>query len=125
MQPQIDYSEIPESAQSLPQEEWEPPVHKFFGKKGPNGKMEKEPIYVHQEYPRMMYALRDKKVIAKLVQSEMQREQLGDEWKLNPGECGLITAPSFEQNLALRAQEAEAKTKEIEAPRIGRPPKAA
>jgi hypothetical protein len=139
MKLEIDYSEVPQINVPTQSEEWEPPVHKFFGKKLPNGKMEKEPIYVHQEYPRLMYALRNGKLTAKIVHSDAELISLGSDWAKNPSAFGYIGAPSFEQALELKAAEAaQQKTKEEEAqdvvdmvvetlqttPKRGRPAKA-
>jgi hypothetical protein len=116
MKLEIDYSEVPQSNAPTASEEWEPPVHKFFGKKLPNGKMEKEPVYVHQEYPRLMYALRNGKITAKIVHSDVELLSLGAGWEKNPSAFGYIGAPSFEQSLELKARAAEQqKTKEEEA----------
>lgn len=114
----IDYSAIQSPAARQDENEWEPPVHKFFGKRLPNGKTEKEPVYVHQEYPRMMYALKGGKIQAKVVNSDAEKDALGEGWEKNPAAFGYIGAPSFEQIQQMR----EAPTEE--APRRGRPPKA-
>jgi hypothetical protein len=95
---EIDYSAIPSGDTSAVAEEgWEAPAHKYFGKKLPNGKMEKEPLYVHQEFPRMMYTQKNGKVSAKIVRNQEELDSLGDGWAKNPIAFGLITAPSFEQ----------------------------
>jgi hypothetical protein len=119
---EIDYSGIATPAQQTAQEDWEPPVHKYFGKKLANGKTEKEPIYSYQEFPRMMYGLRDGKIQARVVNSDAEKAALGDKWATNPSAFGYFTAPSFEQVLAMR--EAKEETEEVvaEAPRRGRPP---
>ena len=49
MKLEIDYSAVPSPTVENENQEWEPPVHKYFGKKLPNGKTEREPVYVHQE----------------------------------------------------------------------------
>lgn len=107
---EIDYSSIATPAAQTAQEDWEPPVHKYFGKKLANGKTEKEPVYSYQEYPRMMYGLRDGKIHARVVNNDTEKEALGENWATNPSAFGYFTAPSFEQLLAMR----EAKMQEPE-----------
>lgn len=111
---EIDYSELPQEKVYDPNDDWEPPVHKFFGKKLPNGKTEKEPVYSHVEYPRMMYAEKNDRLVAKIVHSEAEMLSLGDGWKKTPADFGVITAPSFEQMIEMKKQE-EAKAEDIEA----------
>lgn len=120
---EIDYSEIPQTPSTAKKESWRAPRHVFFGKKDPEtGDMEVEPVYVHQELPRLIYKphATEQKLVAKLVYTQPELDKLLDEgWGKNPGEFGVITSPSFEQIL-------EAKQKEEEAPeaaRRGRPPK--
>lgn len=94
----VDYSEVqPGAINGLEQSEWDPPQHKYFGKKLPNGKTEKEPVYSYQEYPRFMYAETNGKIKARIVKSEEERKSLGDDWKTTPSEFGFIGAPSFDQ----------------------------
>lgn len=126
---EIDFSAIPTGAVGGTQEDWEPPIHKFFGKKLPNGKTEKEPVYAHQEFPKMLYAQRNGKITAKIVQSQLEADSLGSEWKTTPAAFGHVGAPSFEQHVQLQAakiaatQAAAAQTQESEAPKRGRPAK--
>lgn len=115
----IDYSEIKQPETHTAQEEWEPPTHKFFGKKLPNGKMEKEPTYYHQEYPRMMYAQNGEDIKARVVNSDEELKELGSGWAKTPAEFGYLGAPSFDQHLALKNKEADV----AEAPKRGRPAK--
>jgi hypothetical protein len=140
MEFELDYSEIKTPVQSIQaQEDWEPPVHKFFGKKLPGGKTEKEPVYVHQEYPRAMYRLQDKRIVVKVVHSDIERDSLGEGWEKSFAAFGHISAPSFEQRLAMEAiKAAELKEKQEDAqdvvdsfvetlktaPKRGRPAKA-
>jgi hypothetical protein len=134
---EIDYSEISQPASEVLQEDWEPPVHKYFGKKDSKGKMEKEPIYSYVEFPRILYGMREGKIFARVVNNTGEKEALMEKgFVLNPIEFGLITAPSFEQRLeqedtARKAK--EAATADVggtadpapDAPRRpGRPPKA-
>lgn len=108
---EIDYSEIPQDAVPVIQEDWEPPIHKFFGKKDARGKMEKEPIYQHQEFPRLMYAKRDDRIVAREVKSEQDLIDLKQcnpdtVWEKNPAAFGYVGAPSFEEALKLRDERA-------------------
>lgn len=108
---EIDYSEIAQDHIAAIQEDWEPPVHKFFGKKDARGKMEKEPIYVHQEYPRLMYAKREDRIVAREVKSEEDLQDLIErdrevKWEKNPAAFGYVGAPSFEEALKLRDERA-------------------
>lgn len=95
----IDYSSVPHQKHTtLADDTWEPPEHKFFGKKLPSGKMAKEPPYVFQEYPRMMYYKNaDGSLKAAEVNSDEERDALGRGWKASVAEFGIHTAPSWEQ----------------------------
>ena len=93
----IDYSGVPQQAGVVLDEDWEPPIHKFFGKKLGNGKTEKEPVYVHQKYPSLKYAKQGEKIVAKLVNSDEELKALGDGWEDTPAAFGYIGAPSFDQ----------------------------
>jgi len=94
----VDYSEVqPGLTAGVEASEWEPPTHKYFGKKLPNGKTEKEPVYSYQEYPRFMYSEANGKIKARVVKSEEERKSLGDDWKTSPADFGYIGAPSFDQ----------------------------
>lgn len=118
---EIDYSEIKQPQVISANEEWEPPTHKYFGKKLPNGKTEKEPVYIHQEYPRLMYAQIDGKIKAKEVKSEEEKNALGAGWEKTYAVFGLITAPSFEEHVAMQ-NKAEA-SESVDVPKRGRPAK--
>jgi hypothetical protein len=107
---EIDYSGIAQPASQAAQEDWEPPVHKYFGKKLPNGKTEKEPVYSYQEYPRMMYGMRDGKIRAAIVNSDAERAALGENWATTPAAFGHYTAPSFEQVQEMRLAKEQAAT---------------
>lgn len=100
---EIDYSEVMQPQIVSANEEWEPPVHKYFGKKLPNGKTEKEPVYIHQEYPRFMYTNVDGKIKARVVSSSEEQAALGPSWAKTPAEFGYIGAPSFEQTLQMKS----------------------
>lgn len=99
---EIDYSAVPVPAHVPKDDDWEPPQHKFFGRKLENGKTEKEPIYVHQEYPRLVYSLQGEKIVARMIYSDTELEKLGDGWEKNPSAFGYISAPSWEQMQAAR-----------------------
>jgi hypothetical protein len=129
---EIDYSAVPTAPARAESEDWEAPTHKFFGKKLPNGKTEKEPVYTHIEYPRLMYAQKNGKIVAKIVQSDAELNSLGEGWEKNPSAFGYIGAPSFEQRLKMEEAKAAAEKEKIvsfeeevvQAVRRGRPPKA-
>lgn len=120
---EIDYSEIKQPQIISSNEEWEPPVHKYFGKKLPNGKTEKEPVYTHQEYPRLMYAMTDGKIKAREVNSEAEKLALGEGWEKTPAAFGYIGAPSFEETLMLKDKAAAIEAGIVDAPKRGRPAK--
>jgi hypothetical protein len=135
---EIDYSEIQQPSQvGGTRDDWEAPPRKYFGKKLENGKTEKEPVYVHQEYPRLMYAERNGKITARIVKTEAERIGLGEGWETTPAAFGYIGAPSFDEALMLKDQaekaakakaeadqvaQAEAVVAVLDAPRRGRPP---
>jgi hypothetical protein len=123
MELEIDYSAVPQTHVVTSQEDWEPPVHKFFGKKDPQtGKMEKEPTYYHQEYPRLMYNKIDDKIVARLVRDEKEKIALGEGWETTAAKFGYLSCPSFEEHLEIMA----AKSGQAEeAPRVGRSKKVA
>jgi hypothetical protein len=98
----IDYSNIKQNDVVL-DEEWEAPVHRFFGKKLPNGKTEKEPVYVHKDFPAMMYAKVDGKITAKLINSQAELSALGKEWSDTPATFGVVGAPSFDEAMKRKA----------------------
>lgn len=100
-QNQIDYSAIPKPEVRI-DNDWDPPRHVFFGKKDGNGKMEKEPVYAYQEYPRTVYAQVDGKIVADVVNNADELAALGPGWEKSPAVFGFIGAPSFEDHLRLR-----------------------
>ena len=101
---EIDYSGISQEAVGVPDSDsWEPPIHKFFGRRQANGKMEKEPIYVHQEYPRLMYSLAAPgKIVARIAHNAADLRALGEGWEKTPAAFGYISAPSHDEHLALQ-----------------------
>lgn len=119
----IDYSAIQSPVAGQDASEWEPPIHKFFGKKLPNGKTEREPIYSYQEYPRMLYALKNGKIQARVVNSDQEKDALGEGWEKTPAAFGYIGAPSFDQLVNMREKKDVIEDATVDAPRRGRPPK--
>lgn len=104
MEMKIDYSRIPET-QVEQKSSYRPPRHVYFGKRDPEtGMMEEEPTYVHQDYPRMIYKMEGGGIVADIVNDdESLNDRLKDGWVKNPSELGYLTAPSFEQVLAMKA----------------------
>lgn len=96
---QIDYTGVtPVSPSKAIDDAWEPPRHVYFGPKDPNtGRMAKEPVYVHQQWPMFLYRKNGERVQATVVNSPAQRQALGTDWHDTPEKLGMITAPSFEQ----------------------------
>lgn len=119
---EIDYSEVMQPQIVSSNEEWEPPVHKYFGKKLANGKMEKEPIYYHQDYPRFMYHQTDGKIKARVVNSDAELMKLGAGWAKTPAEFGHIGAPSFEQSIEMK-NKIDIESNQDEPAKRGRPAK--
>lgn len=126
----IDFSELQSEAGVRNDADWEAPPHRFVGKKLPNGKSEKEPVYIHQSYPAVFYGLNGNRIVAKQVNSEQDHRQLGDEWKDSPAAFGYIGAPSFEQIVeSKKSKEKNDSESQVEsdetgdAPRRGRKPK--
>jgi hypothetical protein len=118
----IDYSGLVE-APSTVKSSWRPPRHVFFGKRNPeDGTMEEEPVYVHQEYPRLIYKLDGDVIKARLVHSDAERDPLlADGWAKTPADFGYIGAPSFEEVVKMReaakAKAAESVSAEPAAPK--------
>ncbi len=116
---EIDYSGLPTTAPQRNEEEWEPPQHKYFGPKNPQtGKKLPEPVYVHQEYPRTVYAKQGNRIVAKLVRSDEELKALGKGWEKNPSAFGFIGAPSYEQQQQINAAQEQAQAKEQTATEI-------
>ena len=128
--PNIDYGAVTPEVPLIDQG-WEAPEPVFFGKKLPNGKIErKAPAYAYQEYPRMLYGVVEGRVRAIVVNNDADRDaKLAEGWVKGPGELGIITCPSYEQAQEMkRAKEAaepvlETATVEIVKRKPGRPPK--
>lgn len=108
-QPTIDYSAL-DIPVTRTDEDWEPPPHVYYGKRQPNGKKEKEPVYIYQEFPRAMYAWPDKTkgIVVKEVKSQEELELLGPGWEKSAAAFGYIGAPSKEQSLRLQGSGAMA-----------------
>jgi hypothetical protein len=96
---ELDYSQVPAAVPTKNEEEWEPPIHKYFGPKDPKtGRKLPEPVYVHQEYPRTVYGKQGNKIVARLVRSDEELKALGKGWEKNPSAFGFIGAPSLEEH---------------------------
>ena len=114
---EIDYSGIEQHSGVQPTN-WKSPRHVYFGPKDPNtGQMQDEPVYTHQEFPRMLYRKKPDGVIAAGIvkNAEEMATMIEQGWETTPAAFGLVTAPSFDQVQAAKEQP--------EAPRRGRPPK--
>lgn len=100
---EIDYSRIPEAPVEQ-KSSYRPPRHVFFDRRDPEtGMMVEEPKYVHQDYPRMMYKREGEKIVADVIHDDTElTHRLNSGWVKNPGELGYLTAPSFEETLAMR-----------------------
>lgn len=124
----IDYSAIQVPSIPSSQADWEPPVHKYFGPKLPNGRMAPEPQYRYEPFPAFRYRKNGDQIEARMVTSEAQARALGEGWADSPAEFGFVGAPTFEEAREMKRKEAEAAMAEAvemeTAPRRGRPPKA-
>jgi len=93
---------------------WKPPRHVYFGPRDPmTGDLGEEPVYVHQEYPRLVYKLDGEKIKAAMINSAGELSALGEGWVKNPGELGYIGAPTLEQSFKMAEEEA-ARQRELE-----------
>lgn len=98
----IDFGNIQQPA--VPQQRWNPPVHKYYGPKNADGDVVPEPLYVRdktnqaQNYPCMRYKLVDGRIKAAQVNTDDEELALGDGWEDSPAKFGAITAPTFEQS---------------------------
>lgn len=88
---------------------WEPPPHVYYGKRMANGKSEKEPQYVYQEFPRMLYKPKpDGMLRAKVVNDAAAKNLLlNDGWGLGPSDFGLETCPGRPDVIAAAAAVAD------------------
>ena len=100
-QPALDFSDLVAPPTGTAEADYEPPRHVFFGKKDPGtGKMAKEPVYVHQSFPKMLYKLEAGRIRVTLVDSDRAyKVHQKDGWADSPEEFGYIGAPSQEQIL--------------------------
>ena len=112
----IDYSGIEPQPAPSAKGSYRPPPHVYFGKRGEDGMMEPEPVYTYQAFPSMRYGLVAGKVSARLVKSQGEAQALGEGWTDSPGKLGMVTAPSFDQFQAAKAEELA----KAEAPEDGR-----
>ena len=86
---------------SIPVKTSKPPRHVYYGPRDPvTGDMVEEPVYEHQEYPKVMYHEHDGTLE---INSDAELNALGKEWQQVP--FGPPTAPSQEQ-IRAAAQEA-------------------
>lgn len=128
---EIDYSGVtppPPTTES----DWEPPPHVYYGKRLPNGKSEKEPVYTYQEYPRMLYGRIEGRIRAKVVtNAEEKKKYLDAGYGLGPADFGIETLPGpdlqNERRIAAEvlAPEIETETVQIVKRKAGRPKKVA
>lgn len=100
-QPALDFSDLVAPPTGTAEADYEPPRHVFFGKKDPStGKMAKEPVYVHQAYPKMLFKLESGRIRVTIVDAERAHKiHQKDGWAESPAEFGYIGAPSQEQIL--------------------------
>jgi len=60
--------------------------------------MEDEPVYLHQEYPKMIYKIVGEKLTAAIVNNDEElSKKTADAWVASPALLGILTAPSFDQ----------------------------
>lgn len=106
----IDDSEIKEVPSFKPSR-WAPPRHVYFGPKDPDtGEPLPEPTYVYKEFPLMLYKLEGRKlkvVVAK--DGDEKGDRIGQGYRLSPADWGIVTCPSFDQLIEIRALEAGAE----------------
>ena len=98
--PVIDFSEIQQTIPQNPNaEQWEPPRHVVYGKRDQaTGKMEQEPRYQYQPYPKMLFAKVGEKLKAIVVQSEDEAAaKKAEGYEESPAAFGYVTAPTFEE----------------------------
>lgn len=126
---EIDYSAVLPPPIETP-ETWEGPPHVFYGKRMANGKSEKEPVYVYQEYPRMLYGDVEGRIRAAVVKTDEEKQALLDKgYKLSPADWGIETCPGVETVNARRIEkeatepEIVTETVEVVKRKPGRPKK--
>lgn len=104
-QPVIDFTDLPAPAPSNAEADYEPPRHVFFGRRDERGRMEKEPVYRHQSFPKMMYGAGPAGPRAMLIRDDREfKAAVKEGWHETPEALGLITAPSRDQILDMREQ---------------------
>lgn len=108
--PEIAY-DIPPPLADPNEGTWETPTRKYYGKKLPDGKLEKEKPYVHQDYPAGRYAQPGgvgTPIAHKLVHSKDEDIALGPGWEKTPAAFGYIGAPSRDELARLNQSPAQA-----------------
>ena len=87
--------------------------HVYVGPKDPvTGEMMEEPVYVHQELPRMMYHpdYEGWPRVGKVFHTEEEvADALAAGWVKSPADAGVITEPSLEQIEEQKLAEIKAK----------------
>lgn len=125
MELEIDYSEIKQEYKPTANSNWRPPRHVYFGKRDEDGNMAVEPVYIHQEFPRIMYAMKDEKIVARMANNEQDKLTLQSEgFEVSPAAFGYVSAPSFEQAIELKTKQEEKSEEVTEVKKPGRPKKA-
>lgn len=96
--PQIDFGAVVQ--QQVKQARAKPVPHVYFGPKDPEtGEPLPEPVYEHQEFPKVMYTLENGQPRGIQVDSLEQLDALDPaKWFDTPAKFGLITAPTFDQS---------------------------
>lgn len=109
---QLDYSAIIQKPH-IPTTRWQPPPHKFFGRKDADGMPTPEPVYVHQDYPAMRYKAKDGKIGVVLVDTAAEDELFkADGYENSPAAFGYVGAPDIQTVLKMRAEAEERAAKE-------------
>lgn len=99
--------------------DWEPPKHVYFGKKLANGRMEVEPTYKHQEFPKMLYAKIEGRVRADIAKDQTDLDNMTARGFVDsPAAFGLETAPSkdvaTQRRIAQEKDEIHSKTETVQ-----------
>lgn len=120
---QLDYSAIIQKPHT-PTTRWQPPPHKFFGRKDADGMPTPEPVYVHQDYPAMRYKAKDGKIGVVLVDTAAEDELFkADGYENSPAAFGYVGAPDIQTVLKMRAEAEDRAAKEATKKTLGLPEK--